>query len=94
MRTVEAREGLHGLDTRRGLSTYMVCSRALVACLELVGADEKAVGIVLDSVGDFRTRREMYQEDMTDVIRRPALRPYQDTGSIQWLFATTITSYP
>ena len=58
MRAVEARKSLHGLDARERLvDIHRVQQRLVVAGLELVGADQEAVRVVLDLVGDIAARK-------------------------------------
>ena len=53
MRPVEARQRLHRLDARQNLvDVHGVQQRLVVAGLELVGADQEAVRVLLDPVGD------------------------------------------
>ncbi len=57
MGTVEPGEGLHGLDAGELLvHVHGVEQRLVVAGLELVGADEEAVGVFPDLVGDLAAR--------------------------------------
>ena len=58
VRAVEARQRLHGLDARERLvHVHRVQQRLVVAGLELVGADQEAVRVVLDLVGDVAARK-------------------------------------
>ena len=58
VRAVEPREGLHGLDARERLvHVHRVQQRLVVAGLELVGADQEAVRVLLDLVGDVAARK-------------------------------------
>ena len=53
VRAVEPRERLHRLDAREQLvHVHRVQQRLVVAGLELVGADQEAVRVLLDLVGD------------------------------------------
>jgi RNase P/RNase MRP subunit POP5 len=53
VRAVEPRERLHRLDAGQGLvHVHRVQQRLVVAGLELVGADQEAVRVLLDAVGD------------------------------------------
>ena len=53
MRPVEPREGLHRLDVRQGLiDIHRVQQRLIVAGLELVGADQESVWLLLDAFGN------------------------------------------
>ena len=57
MRAVEPRERLHRLDARERLvHVHRVQQRLVVAGLELVGADQEAVRVFLDLVGDLAAR--------------------------------------
>ena len=53
MRSVEARQGLHGLDARQRLvDVHRVQQRLVVPGLELVGAHQETVGILPKLLGD------------------------------------------
>jgi hypothetical protein len=53
MGPVQPGQGLHGLDARQRLvHVHGVQQRLVVAGLELVGADQEAVGLLLDLVRD------------------------------------------
>ena len=70
MRPVEARQGLHGLDAGEGLvDVHRVQQRLVVPGLELVGADEEAVGVLTDLRGDLAGRKAV-QRRLADL--RPA----------------------
>ena len=57
VRAVEPRERLHGLDAgQRLVDVHRVQQRLVVAGLELVGADQEAVRVLLDLVGDLAAR--------------------------------------
>ena len=57
VRAVQAGERLHRLDAgQRLVHVHRVQQRLVVAGLELVGADQEAVGVVLDLVGDLAAR--------------------------------------
>ena len=58
VRAVEARERLHRLDARERLvHVHRVQQRLVVAGLELVGADQEAVRVFLNLVGDVAARK-------------------------------------
>ena len=58
VRPVEAGQRLHCLDAgQRLVHVHRVQQRLVVAGLKLVGADEEAVGVFLDVLGD-QIRRE------------------------------------
>ena len=58
MRPVEARQRLHRLDARQRLvDVHRVQQRFVVAGLELVGADEEAVGVLPDHLGNLVGRK-------------------------------------
>ena len=58
VRAVEPRERLHRLDARQRLvHVHRVQQRLVVAGLELVGADQEAVRVLLDLVGDLARRK-------------------------------------
>ena len=57
VRAVQARERLHRLDAGEHLvHVHRVQQRLVVAGLELVGADQEAVRVLLDLVGDLACR--------------------------------------
>lgn len=53
VRTIDARQRLDRLDPRKRLvDIHRVQKRLIVACLELIGADEEAIRVLGDVVGD------------------------------------------
>ena len=67
MRAVQPRERLHRLDAREHLvHVHRVQQRLVVAGLELVGADQEAVRVLLDLVGDL-VAREAVQRCLGDL---------------------------
>ena len=53
MGTIQARERLDGLDAgERLVHVHRVQQRLVIASLEFVGADQEAVRVLLDLVGD------------------------------------------
>ena len=57
VRAIEPRQGLHRLDAgKRLVHVHRVQQRLVVAGLEFVGADQEAVRVVLDLLGDVAAR--------------------------------------
>ena len=66
VRAVEPREGLDGLDAgERLVDVHRVQQRLVVAGLELVGADQEAVGVLLDLVGDLAAGEAVERASVT-----------------------------
>ena len=66
MGAVQPRERLHGLDAAEHLvHIHRMQQWLVVAGLELVGADQEAIGIFLDLVGDLAGRETVERASVT-----------------------------
>ncbi len=75
MRPVQARERLHGLDAgERLVHVHRVQQRLVVAGLELVGADQEAIRVFLNLVGDLAAREAVERRLASPSRRRTRAR--------------------
>ena len=66
VRAVQARERLHRLDAgQRLVHVHRVQQRLVVAGLELVGADQEAVRVLLNLVGDLARGKPLSDASVT-----------------------------